>query len=81
MLLPASLISDHSLWCGPITLPALCSRLCSPAPFELMSATVSCSPTDIPQVAIVTKIDEICPEITDNLQNVYKVKYMKEKVC
>ena len=46
-----------------------------------MSVTVSCSPTDIPQVAIVTKIDEVCPEIMEDLQNVYKVEYMKEKVC
>ena len=45
-----------------------------------MSVTVSCSPTDIPQVAIVTKIDEVCPEIMDDLKNVYKVEYMKEKV-
>uniref|UniRef100_A0A671TX87 Interferon-induced protein 44-like n=1 Tax=Sparus aurata TaxID=8175 RepID=A0A671TX87_SPAAU len=47
---------------------------------KIQEIRMEASDLDIPQVAIVTKIDEICPEITDNLQNVYKVKYMKEKM-
>ncbi|XP_034756027.1 interferon-induced protein 44-like [Etheostoma cragini] len=34
----------------------------------------------IPQVAILTKIDQVCPEIKEDLQNVYKVNYLKEKM-
>uniref|UniRef100_A0A8C9YTU4 G domain-containing protein n=1 Tax=Sander lucioperca TaxID=283035 RepID=A0A8C9YTU4_SANLU len=35
---------------------------------------------NIPQVAIFTKIDDVSPEIKDNLQNVYKVNYLKERM-
>ncbi|KAA8582972.1 hypothetical protein FQN60_015518 [Etheostoma spectabile] len=34
----------------------------------------------IPQVAILTKIDQVCPEIKDDLQNIYKIKCLKEKM-
>uniref|UniRef100_A0A3Q3XIV3 G domain-containing protein n=1 Tax=Mola mola TaxID=94237 RepID=A0A3Q3XIV3_MOLML len=40
-----------------------------------------CSPAGIPQAAILTKIDQACPELRRNLQNVYKVPYLRNKVC
>lgn len=36
--------------------------------------------SEIPQVAIFTKVDEVSPEIEENLQNVYRDKRLKEKV-
>ena len=34
----------------------------------------------IPQLAIVTKVDEACGETEENLANVYKSKHVKKKV-
>lgn len=39
------------------------------------------SPAGIPQVAILTKIDKVCSEIQKDLKTVYKVQYLKRKVC
>ncbi len=32
-------------------------------------------------MVLLTKIDEACPQMKGNLQDVYKVKKVKEKVC
>ncbi|XP_071324063.1 interferon-induced protein 44-like isoform X2 [Trachinotus anak] len=47
---------------------------------ELQEIRAAASDLDIPQVAILTKIDQGCPEVQKDIRNVYKLKDMKEKM-
>ncbi|XP_038583576.1 interferon-induced protein 44-like [Micropterus salmoides] len=47
---------------------------------KIRNIRLEASNLGIPQVAILTKIDEVCPEIKQDLQNVYKSKSLKNKM-
>ncbi|KAJ8366891.1 hypothetical protein AAFF_G00338430 [Aldrovandia affinis] len=41
---------------------------------------MSISHTGIPHVVVVTKVDELCPLVKEDLKRVYKCKLLKEKM-
>ncbi|XP_028460526.1 interferon-induced protein 44 isoform X2 [Perca flavescens] len=47
---------------------------------KIRNIRMEASKLSIPQVGILTKIDEACPEIKNDLRNVYKAKYIKNKM-
>ncbi|KAM8725344.1 interferon-induced protein 44-like [Acanthopagrus schlegelii] len=75
---PADNDKVHVLVC---VIPAdAISRMAEETVQKIRDIRKEASDLRIPQVVIITKIDDICHEISEDLKNVYKVQYVREKM-